>query len=130
LCAVIVEGMAVAALGGPVGEPLGGDVVPRPNGIYCHYALAADPRVNVEVQLKEMTRAEFDTLANTMQMDAAIDGLAEAAFQRSTGSMGSPGETVIAFGGGRGVTIVITGEGDSVAQLDAADVMAEAALAS
>ena len=47
LCGVVTEEMAVAALGGPVGEPQGGDVVPRPNGIYCHYALAAVANVNV-----------------------------------------------------------------------------------
>jgi hypothetical protein len=63
-------------------------------------------------------------------MQGALSDLAEAAYQRPSGSVGAPGLTVIAYGGGRGVVIVITGQGDPDAQLDAADVIAEAVLAS
>lgn len=130
LCGAFTEQMAVAALGGPVAEPSGGDVVPRPNGIYCHYALAADANVNVEAQLKEMTRDEFEAQATTLQMTEPLTGTGEAAFQRATGIMGLPGTSIFVFGGGRGVTVAITGEGDAAAQLAAAIDIAEAALAS
>jgi hypothetical protein len=130
LCGVVTEAMAVAALGGPVGEPQGGDVVPRPNGIYCHYALAADDRVTVEAQLKEMTREEFDRQATTLLMDQPLDGVGEAAFQRATGILGLPGTSILVFGGGRGVNVTITAEGDAASQLAAAIDIAEAALGS
>ena len=130
LCGVLTEQMAVAALGGPVAAPSGGDVVPRPNGIYCHYALAADANINVEAQLKEMSRDEFEAQATTLQMTEPLTGTGEAAFQRATGIMGLPGTSIFVFGGGRGVTVAITGEGDAAAQLAAAIDIAEAALAS
>ena len=130
LCGAITEDMAVAALGGPVAEPTGGDVVPRPNGIYCHYALAADDNVNVEAQLKEMTRAEFDQLATTLAMEQSLDGVGEIAFKHPGSLLGGAGFAIAAFGGGRGVTVVINGEGDADGQLAAAIVIAEAALAS
>ena len=130
LCGVFTEQMAVAALGGPVAEPTGGDVVPRPNGIYCHFALATDANVNVEAQLKEMTREEFDAQATTLQMTEPLEGVGEAAFQRATGIVGLPGTSVFVFGGGRGVTVSITAEGDAATQLAAAITIAEAALAS
>jgi hypothetical protein len=130
LCGAFTEQMAVAALGGPVAEPSGGDVVPRPNGIYCHYALAADANVNVEAQLKEMTQAEFEATATTLSMTEPLDGVGEAAFQKATGIMGLPGTTILVFDGVRGVNVAITAEGDAAAQLAAAIVIAEAALAS
>jgi hypothetical protein len=130
LCGVFTEQMAVAALGGPVAEPTGGDVVPRPNGIYCHYALASDANVNVEAQLKEMTQAEFEAQAATLQMTEPLSGAGEAAFQRATGIVGYSGTSIFVFGGGRGVTVSITAEGDADAQLAAAIAIAQAALAS
>jgi hypothetical protein len=130
LCGVFSEELAVAALGGPVAEPTGGDVVPRPNGIYCHYALAADANVNVEAQLKDMTRDEFEAQATTLLMTEPLAGAGEAAFQRATGIMGLPGTSILVFGGGRGVTVSITAEGDAATQLAAAIDIAEAALAS
>ena len=130
LCGAVPEELAVAALGGPVGEPQGGDVVPRPNGIYCHYALADDANVNVEVQLKEMTKAEFETTATQLEMTEPLDGVGEAAYQKGNGIMGQPGTTIFVFGGGRGVSVAITAEGDATSQLAAAIAIAEAALAS
>ena len=129
LCGVFTEQMAVAALGGPVGDPQGGDVLGGP-GIYCHYALASDDNVNVEAQLSDMTRAEFDTKATNLLMDQPLDGVGEAAFQRATGIVGLPGMSILVFGGGRGVTVSITAEGDADAQLAAAIAIAQAALAS
>lgn len=130
LCGAVTEEMAVAALGGPVGEPQGGEVVPRPNGIYCHYALAADENVNVEAQLKEMTQAEFEATATQLEMSEPLEGVGEAAYQKANGIMGLPGTTIFVFGGGRGVSVAITAEGDAAAQLAAAIDIAEAALAS
>jgi hypothetical protein len=119
--------MAVAALHGPVGKPSWGETA---TGTYCQYALAADARATVEVQIEPMTAPDFARLANAMAMDEQVDDLAEAAFKRHTGRDGLPGITVIAFGGGRCVTITITGEGDAELQFDAADVTAEAVLVS
>jgi len=129
LCGAVTEEMAVAALGGSVGEPQGGDVLGGP-GIYCHYALASDDNVNVEAQLSDMNRDEFDAKATTLLMDEPLDGVGEAAFQRATGIVGLPGTSILVFGGGRGVSVAITAEGDAAAQLAAAIVIAEAALAS
>jgi len=129
LCGVMTEAMAVAALGGPVGAPQGGDVVPRPNGIYCHYALASDDNVNVEAQLKEMSREEFTALATRLLMDQPLEGVGEGAFRRATGIVGLPGTSIVVFREGRGVTVSITGEGDAADQLAAAVVIAEAVLA-
>ena len=127
LCGAVTEDMAVAALGGPVGEPQGGDVLGGP-GVYCHYALASDDNVNVEAQLSDMTREEADAMAVTLLMDQPLAGVGEAAFQRATGIVGLPGTSILVFGGGRGVTVAITAEGDAAAQLAAAIVIAEAAL--
>lgn len=129
LCGAVTAEMAVAALGGPVGEPQGGDVVPRPNGIYCHYALAADENVNVEAQLKEMTQAEFEATATQLEMSEPLEGVGEKAYQKPNGIMGLPGTTIFVFGGGRGVSVAITAEGDAADQLAAAIDIAEAALA-
>jgi hypothetical protein len=130
LCGAVTEQLAVAALGGPVGEPQSGDVVPRPNGIYCHYALAADDGVTVEAQLKEMTQAEFEQKATVLLMEDPLEGVGEAAFQRATGILGLPGISILVFGGGRGVNVTITAEGDAASQLAAAIDIAEAALGS
>jgi hypothetical protein len=130
LCGAVTEELAVAALGGPVGEPQSGDVVPRPNGIYCHYPLAADANEHVEAQLKEMTQAGFEETATALSMTEALEGVGEAAYQKPNGIMGLPGTTILVFGGGRGVTVSITAEGDAAAQLEAAIDIAEAALAS
>ena len=129
LCGAVTEEMAVAALGGPVGEPQGGDVLGGP-GIFCHYALASDDNVSVEAQLSDMTQAEFEEKATTLLMDQPLDGVGEAAFQRATGIMGLPGTSILVFAGGRGVDVAITAEGDAAAQLAAAIAIAEAALAS
>ena len=130
LCGAVTEEMAVVALGGPVAKPTGGDVVPRPNGIYCHYALAADANVSVEAQLKEMTATEFEETATALSMSEPLQGVGDAAYQKANGIMGLPGTTILVFGGERGVTVSITGEGDAANQLAAAIVIAEAALAS
>jgi hypothetical protein len=130
LCDAFTEALAVAALGGPVAAPQGGDVVPRPNGIYCRYSSAADAKVNVEAQLKDMTRAEFDRLAGILGMTEPLAGVGEAAFQLGRSTLGGPGASVAAFGGGRGVTVIINGQGDPGAQIAAAAAIAAAALAS
>jgi hypothetical protein len=63
-------------------------------------------------------------------MTEALEGVGEAAYQKPNGIMGLPGTTILVFGGGRGVTVSITAEGDAAAQLEAAIDIAEAALAS
>jgi hypothetical protein len=130
LCDAVTEALAVAALGGPVAEPKSGDVLPRPNGVYCRYSSAADANVNVEAQLKDMTRSEFDQLAGILGMTEPLDGVGEAAFQLGRSTLGGPGASVAAFGGGRGVTVILNGEGDATAQIAAAAAIAAAALAS
>jgi hypothetical protein len=130
LCDAFTEELAVAALGEPVAEPKSGDVVPRPNGIYCRYSSSADANVNVEAQLKEMTRSAFDELVGILGMTEPLDGVGEAAFQLGRSTLGGPGASVAAFGGGRGVTVILNGEGDPAAQIAAAAAIAAAALAS
>ena len=130
LCDAFTEALAVAALGGPVAEPQSGEVVPRPNGIYCRYTSVADAGVNVEAQLKEQTRAEFDELVGFLNMTEPLDGVGEAAFQLERSTLGGAGASVAAFNAGRGVVVIINGEGDTAAQLAAAVSVAEAALAS
>ena len=112
--------LAIAALGVPVDTPSGGDVVPRPNGIYCHYKAAADGNTNVEAQLKDMTQAEFETLADTLGATTPIQGVGSVAFGRSTSIMGIPGAAVAAWSNGRGVTVSINREGADQAVMDAA----------
>jgi len=130
LCDAFTEDLAVAALGEPVAEPQSGEVVPRPNGIYCRYASAADANLNVEAQLKEMTSAEFDALVAILGLTDPLAGVGEAAFTIDHSTMGGAGASVAAFGGGRGVTVILNGDGDSSAQLLAVAAIAEAALAS
>ena len=129
LCGALSEELAVAALAGPVGQPQSGDVLGG-DGIYCHYALAADDNVNVEAQLSDMTEAQFEETATALSMTEPLDGVGDAAYQKANGIMGLPGTSVLVLGGSRGVTVVITGEGDAAGQLAAAIAIAEAALAS
>jgi hypothetical protein len=129
LCGAVTEELAVAALGGPVGDPQSGDVLGG-EGIFCHYALAADDNVNVEAQLSDMTEAQFEETATALTMTESLEGVGDAAYQKANGIMGLPGTSILVRGGGRGVTVVITGEGDAADQLAAAIAIAEAALAS
>jgi len=130
LCDAVTEELAVAALGEPVAEPQSGEVVPRPNGIYCHYSASADPNLNVEAQLKDMSRDEFDDLVVTLGLTDPLAGVGEAAFTLDRSTMGGAGASIAAFGGGRGVTVILNGDGDSAPQLEAVAAIAEAALAS
>jgi hypothetical protein len=130
LCDAFTETLAVAALGQPVAQPHSGEVVPRPNGIYCRYSSASDANVNVEAQLKDMTRSEFDELAGILGLTEPLGGLGEAAFQLERSTMGGAGASVAAFAGGRGVTVILNGAGDPDAQIVAAAAIAAAALAS
>ena len=120
LCAVFTEDLAVAALGEPVDEPSSGDVLPRPNGIYCHYAAAANANTNVEAQLKDMTRDDFEAFEGLIDETRPLSGVGEAAFQRDSSIMGLSGAFVGAWAGGRGVTVTISREGGNQAALNAA----------
>ena len=127
LCGVFTADLAEAALGGPTAQPTGGDVVPRPAGIYCHYALADDANVNVEAQLKEMQRPEFDALAETLGLSEPLSGVGEAAFQRDSSIMGGPGVTLLAWNGTSGVTVTINRDGDA-SEMTSASAIATRAL--
>ena len=129
LCGVFTEDLAVAALGQAVDEPSGGDVLPRPNGIYCHYAAADDANVTVEAQLKDMTRVEFDALSETLSVTTPLAGVGEAAYQLDRSIMGVPGATVLAWSGGRGVSVSINNAGDQPQLLAAAIAIATKVLA-
>ena len=129
LCAAFSEELATAALGEQVDSPESGEVVPRPNGIYCHYTATADANHNVEAQLKDMTRAEFDALAERLKMEEELPNLGEAAYKLDRSMMGGPGAVVLAFAGSRGVTVVINAERDQAAMLTAAADIAQAVLA-
>ena len=89
--------MAAAALGKPADEAQSGDVVPRPNGVYCHYSASGDAETNVEAQLKTMSRDEFEALADTLGATKEISGVGEAAFGRDESSMGGGGATIVAW---------------------------------
>jgi hypothetical protein len=129
LCGVFGEALAIAALGGPVAAPTGGDVVPRGNGIYCHYAAAGNANVNVEAQLKDMTREEFEALATTLGATTPLPGVGEVAFARPDSSMmGGSGSAVAAWSGGRGVTVSINRAGEETVMLAAAKAIAAAVL--
>jgi hypothetical protein len=120
LCGTFTEDLALAALGEPVAEPTGGDGVPRPNGIYCHYAASADANTNVEAQLKDMTRDEFEEFEGTIDGTRPLAGVGEAAFQRESSIMGLGGAFVAAWSGGRGVTVSINREDGDQAAMSAA----------
>jgi hypothetical protein len=129
LCDAFTAELATAALGGPVDEPQSGEVVPRPNGIYCHYDLTGDANTNVEAQLKEMTRDEFEALAETMDATIPVTGVGEAAFRRDSSSLGGGGSTVVAWSGGQGVTVVVNLEGGDQAVVNqATEAIAQAIL--
>jgi hypothetical protein len=102
--------LAVGVLGGPVDQPSFGDVVPRPNGVYCRYKLTGNANTNVEVQLKEMPRSEAESLAETIGADIPVAGLGELALRRDSSSLGSGGATLVAWASGFGVTVVVNRE--------------------
>jgi hypothetical protein len=123
--------MAAAALGKPADEPQSGDVVPRPNGVYCHYSASGDAGTNVEAQVKAMSRDEFESLAETLGATKVISGVGEAAFGSDQSSMGGGGATIVAWDNGRGVTVVLNREGGDQATMNVGvKAIAIAALAS
>ena len=128
LCGVFTPDLAVAALGVPVAQPTGGDVVPRPNGIYCHYAAADDSNNNVDAQLKDMTRAEFDEAVEFFNLTEPLPGVGEVAYKLGRSTMGVPGEFVMAWANGRRVTVLINSDGQQAALLAAATAIATKAL--
>ena len=132
LCAAFPVDMAAAALGVPADEPpQSGDVVPRPNGVYCHYSASGNPATNVEAQLKTMSRDEFEALADTLGATKEISGVGAGALGRDESSMGGGGATIVAWDNGRGVTVVLNREGgDQATKNVAVKAIAIAALAS
>jgi hypothetical protein len=129
LCGIFGQELAAAALGVPLAAPQGGDVVPRGNGIYCHYSAAGDPNTNVEAQFRDMTRAEFDQLATAMGMTVPLPGIGQAAFQLERSALGGAGAAVAAWADGRGVTVVINSSGNQAVLLNGAKAIAAAVLA-
>jgi hypothetical protein len=129
LCAVFTQDLALAALGGPVAAPTGGDVVPRPNGIYCHYALAGNANFNVDAQLKDMTRGEFDQSVQNFGVTEPLDGVGDVAYQLDHSTMGGPGAFVMAWQNNRRVTVLINSDGEQAQMLAAAAAIATKVLA-
>ena len=129
LCAAFDETLATAALDEPVNAPESGDVLPRPNGVYCHYAATANANHNVEAQLKDMTRAEFDDLAETLHVEEELSTVGEAAYKLEGSLIGGTGAFVLVFAGNRGVSVNINDDGDQAAMNQAAIDIALAALA-
>lgn len=130
LCGVFTADLALAALGVPVDEPTGGDVVPRPNGIYCHYAAAGDDNTTVEAQLKDMTRDEFDQSVEFFGLTEPLDGVGEVAFQLGRSTLGVPGAFVMAWANGRRVTVLINSDGEQATLMNGAKAIAVRVLAS
>ena len=131
LCTIFTEQLAVAAIGQPVAAPTSGDVLPRPNGIYCHYAAAADPNMNAEAQLKNnQTRAEFEALAQNVSGSVPLAGVGEAAYRADHSFIGGPGASIVAWSGGRGVTVSINSDANPAQVQAAAIAIATAVLAS
>lgn len=129
LCAAFSAALATSALGGAVSAPQSGDVLPRPNGVYCHYN-AADSSANVEAQLKPMTEAEFDALAETIDTTEPVSAAGIKAFKRDTSITGDVGVTVAAWADGQGVTVTIFNpNGQQAPMLAAAVAIAQAVLA-
>jgi len=129
LCTVFSD-LAVSVLGGPVDQPQFGDVLPRPNGVYCHYKLTGNANTNVEVQLKQMSRSEAESLADTISTDIPVAGLGELAFRRDTAIMGGSGVTLLAWSHDVGVTVIVNREGADQALMNlAAEGIARAVLA-
>ncbi|MEO6349533.1 MAG: hypothetical protein ABIP53_02690 [Candidatus Limnocylindrales bacterium] len=129
LCAVFTEALAVAALGEPVLPPLPGDVVPRPNGVYCHYAAAAEANHNVEAQVNNLTKQEFAVLASALGMSEPLAGVGEQAYKLDRALLGGEGSVVLAWAAGRVVTIIINDDGNQAAMNAAATAIATAVLA-
>jgi hypothetical protein len=129
LCVAFTPALATTALGVPVAAPQSGDVLPRPNGVYCHYN-AADGSANVEAQLKPMTESEFDALAETIDTTEPVSGAGVKAFKRDTSITGDVGVTVAAWSEGQGVTVSIYNpNGQQAPMLAAALAIAQAVLA-
>lgn len=129
LCAVFSD-LAVGVLGGPVDQPTFGDVVPRPNGIYCHYKLTGNANTNVEVQLKEMPRSEAESLGERIGTDIPVAGIGDLALRRDSSIMGGGGATLLAWANGFGVTVTVNREGADQAVMNAAvEAIAAAVLA-
>ena len=119
LCAAFA-GLAVGALGGPVDEPRFGDVVPRPNGVYCRYQLTGNANTNVEVQLRQMALSEAQSLAQTLGAETAVAGLGDLAFLRESSSLGGAGATLVAWSHDVGLTVSLNREGAEQAVLSSA----------
>lgn len=130
LCAAFIPALAVAALGKPADAPSSGAVLPRPNGVYCAYQATGDRNTRVDAQLKSMTRAEFETLSETLSITTPLPGVGEVAFIRDGSFMGVAGATVLAWSAGRGVTVDLHREGSQSEMDAAAAAIASAALAS
>jgi len=113
----------------PVAQPTGGDVVPRPNGIYCHYAAADGGNSNADAQLKDMTRAEFDESVEFFGVTEEVDGVGEVAYLLERSTMGVAGAFVLAWANGRRVTVLINNDGDQGAMNAAASAIASKVLA-
>ena len=125
----VMSALAATALGGAVDEPQFGDVVPRPNGVYCHFQVTGDAGTNVEAQLKDMTRDEFESLAETLGATTELSGVGEAAFGRDGSSMGGEGATIVAWSNGQGVSVLLNREGNQAEMTEAAKAIAAAVLA-
>ncbi len=128
LCGAFPANLAFAALGIAVDEPDGGELIPRPNGIYCRYSATGDPNTNVEAQLRDMTRAELEALAHDMGATTPVPGVGEVAFARSSSTLGISGAAVAAWSGGRGVTVNINHDGNQAQMQAAAQAIAAAVL--
>jgi hypothetical protein len=128
LCAAFAD-LAVGILGGPVDEPTFGDVVPRPNGVYCHYKLTGNANTNLEVQLKQMPRSAAESLAATLGATTPVAEVGELAFRRDSSSLGGGGVTVVAWSNDIGVTVLVNREGADQALMNgAAEAIARAVL--
>jgi hypothetical protein len=122
--------LAVGVLGGPVDQPTFGDVVPRPNGVYCHYSLMGNANTNVEVQVKEQTQGDAESLAETLGADIPVAGVGDLAFRRDSSSLGGGGVTIVAWSNNVGVTVIVNREGADQALINAAaEGIAQAVLA-
>lgn len=129
LCALF-SSLAVGVLGGPVDEPQFGDVVPRPNGVYCRYSLTGNANTNVEVQVKEQPQSEAESLADTLGADIPVAGVGDLAFRRDSSSLGGGGVTIVAWSNNVGVTVIVNREGADQALMNAAaEGIAQAVLA-
>jgi hypothetical protein len=95
-------------------------VVPRPNGVYCRYSLTGNANTNIEVQVKQMSRQDAESLANTLGTTTPIANLGELAFRRDSSSLGGGGVTLVAWSNGIGATVVVNREGADQALMNAA----------